>query len=180
MLLSLLPTIVILGLAALAAVHQTLTYRPRSKSGDTLKAAAVTLAAAACIQAIHFTEEALTDFPGRLGALLGIPAMPMSFFVAFNLVWLTIWAASIPGLLSARPWAFFAAWFLAIAGVINGVAHPGLAIASGTYFPGLLTSPFIGVAGIWLARKLKDAGSPPRHLSSDDSLDSGPTAAPDV
>ncbi len=160
MILSLLPSIVILGLAALAAAHQTLTHRPRSTSRGTLKSAAIALAVAASIQAIHFTEEALTDFPGRLGALLGIPAMPMSFFLTFNLCWLTIWAASVPGLRSGRSWAFFAAWFLAIAGVINGVAHPALAIASGDYFPGLVTSPFIGVAGIWLSRKLKDAASP--------------------
>lgn len=162
MLLSFLPAIAILGLAALAALRQTLTYRPQPESGGSLKSATVALAVAACIQAIHFTEEALTDFPGRLGALLGIPAMPTSFFLTFNLCWLAIWAASVPGLLSVRPWAFFAAWFLAIAGVINGIAHPGLAIASGTYFPGLVTSPFIAVAGIWLARKLKGAGSPRR------------------
>jgi formate hydrogenlyase subunit 3/multisubunit Na+/H+ antiporter MnhD subunit len=160
MILSLLPSIVILGLAALAAVYQTLTHRPRSTSRGTLKSTAVALAIAASIQAVHFTEEALTDFPGRLGALLGIPAMPMSFFLTFNLCWLTIWAASVPGLRSARPWAFFAAWFLAIAGIINGVAHPALAIASGDYFPGLVTSPFIGVAGIWLLRQLKNAVSP--------------------
>jgi len=170
MLLSFLPTIVVLGLAALAALYQTLAHRPLSRGGDTLKPAAMALAVAACIQAVHFAEEALTDFPGRLGALLGIPAMPTSFFLAFNLCWLAIWAASIPGLLSARPWAFFAAWFLAIAGTINGVAHPGLAFASGAYFPGLATSPFIGVAGIWLARKLREAGSP-SVASSDDRLD---------
>jgi hypothetical protein len=155
MLLSLLPSIVILGLAALAAVYQTLTYRPRPDSR-----AAIALAIAVCIQATHFTEEALTDFPGRLGGLLGIPAMPMSFFVTFNLCWLGIWAASIYGLRSGKPWAFFGAWFLSIAGIINGLAHPGLAIAADAYFPGLATSPFIGAAGIWLARRLKHATSP--------------------
>ena len=160
MLLSLLPSIVILGLAALAALHQTLTYRPQPESGGALNSATVALAVAACIQAAHFTEEALTDFPGRLGMLLGIPAMPMSFFLTFNLCWLVIWAASVPGLRSTRPWAFFAAWFLAIAGIINGVAHPALAIGSGTYFPGLVTSPFIGIAGVWLSRRLKDASGP--------------------
>jgi len=159
MLLSLLPSILILGLAALAALYQTLTYRLRSDSSNTLGPASFALGVAACIQAIHFTEEALTDFPGRLGGLLGIPAMPMSFFVTFNLCWLGIWVASIYGLRSAMSWALFTAWFLAIAGIINGLAHPGLAIASGAYFPGLVTSPFIGAAGIWLARRLKHATS---------------------
>ena len=151
----------ILGLAALAALYQTLTYRPLSAKIDNLKSAAVALAVAACIQAAHFTEEALTDFPGRLGALLEIPAMPMSFFVTFNLFWLGVWAVSIRRLPSARPWALFAAWFLAIAGLINGLAHPALAIASDAYFPGLITSPFIGAAGIWLSRRLKHASRPP-------------------
>jgi len=155
MLLSLLPSIVILGIAALAAMRQTLVYPSPPDQSEARSAAARALAATAVIQAAHFTEEALTDFPGRLGDLLGLPAMPMSFFLVFNLGWLAIWAASVPGLRSARLGAFFAAWFLAIAGIINGIAHPALSIASGAYFPGLLTSPFIGIAGIWLFRKLK-------------------------
>ena len=41
--------------------------------------------------------------------------------------------------------AALAAWFLAIAGMFNGIAHPLLALASGGYFPGLVSSPFIAV-----------------------------------
>lgn len=155
MLLSLLPSIVILGIAALAAIRQTLAYPSPPDQSEARRMAARALATTAVIQAIHFTEEALTDFPGRLGALFGLPAMPVSFFLVFNLGWLGIWAASVPGLRSARVGAFFAAWFLGIAGIINGIAHPALSVAAGAYFPGLLTSPFIGIAGVWLLRKLK-------------------------
>jgi hypothetical protein len=39
---------------------------------------------------------------------------------------------------------------LALAGMINGIAHPLLAVAAEGYFPGLLSYPFIGAASIWL------------------------------
>jgi len=48
------------------------------------------------------SEEALTGFPQRLGELLGLPAMPMSFFLRFNLAWLVIWTVSVPGLRSGQ------------------------------------------------------------------------------
>ncbi len=92
-----------------------------------------------------------------MGALLGLPGIPLSVFVVFNLTWLGIWVASVPGLRSARAAAFFAAWFLAIAGMFNGIAHPLLAIAAGGCFPGLLSSPFIGVASVWLWLRLRRA-----------------------
>ena len=43
---------------------------------------------------------------------------------------------------------------LAIAGTFNGIAHPALALAAGGYFPGLISSPVIGVAGVLLWRSL--------------------------
>jgi hypothetical protein len=83
--------------------------------------------------------------------------MPLAFFVVFNLTLIAIWIASIPLLRSARRLGFFAAWFLAIAGMLNGIAHPLMAIASGGYFPGLVSSPFIGLVSIYLWRRLKGA-----------------------
>jgi hypothetical protein len=61
---------------------------------------------------------------------------------------------------SARPAAFFAAWFLAIAGMFNGIAHPFLALAAGRYFPGLVSSPVIAAASVWLWLRLRDATLP--------------------
>jgi hypothetical protein len=108
-------------------------------------------------QCLHFAEEAATGFPDRLGHLLGLPAMPGPFFVAFNLVWIAFWIASVPAVRSGRTWGFFAAWFLAIAGTFNGVAHPLLALAGRSYFPGLLTSPIVAAASIWLGVTLRRA-----------------------
>jgi hypothetical protein len=44
----------------------------------------------------------------------------------------------------------FPLWFLGIACALNGLAHPLLALRSGGYFPGLITSPLVGVAGVLL------------------------------
>ena len=155
--LSALPSVLILGPALLAALLLAMSHLSPPGNVTERSAAARALALAAGIQAIHFTEEAATGFHVRLPAMLGLPGMPLSLFVTFNLVWLGIWLASVPGLRSARKIAFFAAWFLAIAGMINGIAHPLLAIASGGYFPGLVSSPFIAVASIVLWRRLRVA-----------------------
>jgi hypothetical protein len=158
--LSMLPSVVVLGLAALAAALLALSRRsPPEKTAEQHAAArALTLAVAA--QALHFAEEAATGFHERLPALLGLSGIPFSLFVSFNLAWLAIWIASIPGLRSGRAVAFFAAWFLAIAGMVNGIAHPLLAIAADEYFPGLLSAPLVGGASVWLWLRLRRATRP--------------------
>lgn len=147
---SLIPSLVALGTAALVAVALSLIRSlPAGNSAGSL-AAARALQIAVIIQSLHFAEEALTGFHVKLGALFGLPAMSLSFFLVFNLCWIAIWVASIGGVRSGHRAAFFAAWFLAIAGIINGVAHPLLAIESASYFPGLVTSPAIAGASAWL------------------------------
>ncbi|MBT8089789.1 MAG: HXXEE domain-containing protein [Gammaproteobacteria bacterium] len=165
MLLSLLPTLFVLGLAALAAIGLAQTRRSPPENAAQRFAAARILTLALVVQGIHFAEEALTGFPERLGALLGLPAMPMSFFLTFNVTWLAIWVVSVPALRAARRAAFFAAWFLAIAGMFNAVAHPLLAIAARGYFPGLASSPFIGAAAAWLWLNLREATTPRANLA---------------
>ncbi len=155
-----LPSVVVLGLAALAALFLVLNRRSPPEKVEERRAAARVLALSVAVQGIHFAEEAATGFHQSLGGLFGLPAMPFSFFVAFNLMWLGIWIASVPGLRSARPAAFFAAWFLAIAGMFNGIAHPFLALAAGRYFPGLVSSPVIAAASVWLWLRLRDATLP--------------------
>lgn len=160
-----LPSLFVLGAAALAALFLARhRWSPPGKKPQR-RAAAGVLALAAGVQSIHFAEEAVTGFHDRLGALFGLPGMPFAGFLAFNLLWLGIWIASIPGLRSGRAAAFFAAWFLAIAGMLNGVLHPLLALAAGTYFPGLVSSPFIGAASAWLCFRLLHA-SQPREMQS--------------
>lgn len=160
--LSLLPAMAVLGLAALAALLLVLSRRSPPESGQERRAAARALALAVVVQSAHFAEEAATGFHDRLGELLGLPGMPLAFFVGFNLAWLGIWVASVPALRSAHRGAFFAAWFLAIAGMVNAVAHPLLALAARGYFPGLASSPVIGAASAWLWLELDRATRPRR------------------
>ncbi len=158
--LSILPSMVVLGLAAVAALRLVLIrWSPPENTAERLDAARA-LALAVGFQSVHFAEETATGCHERLGALLGLPGIPLSVFVVFNLTWLGIWVASVPGLRSARAAAFFAAWFLAIAGIFNGIAHPLLALAAGGYFPGLVSSPFICVASVWLWLRLRRATRP--------------------
>lgn len=155
--LSVFPSIVALGLAAIAALLLALNRPSPLEKVTERQAAADQLAFAVGLQSVHFAEETATGFHQRFPALFGLPAMPLSVFVVFNLVWLGIWVASVPGLRSAQTTAFFAAWFLAIAGMLNGIAHPVLAVAVDGYFPGLVTSPFIGGASLWLWLRLRRA-----------------------
>jgi hypothetical protein len=158
--LSVLPSVFVLGMAALAALLLVQRRASPPENVAERRAAARALALAVVVQGVHFAEEAATGFHERLGAVLGLPAMPFALFVAFNLVWLAIWVASVPGLRSAHAAAFFAAWFLAIAGMFNGIAHPLLAVTAGGYFPGLVSSPFICVASVWLWLRLQRATRP--------------------
>jgi len=158
--LSLLPSVVVLGLAALAALYLVGSRRSSPENVAERRAAARALVVSVCVQSVHFAEEAATGLHERLPALFGQPAIPFSFFVAFNLLWIAIWVASVPGLRLGWAGAFFAAWFLAIAGMANGILHPLLAIVTGAYFPGLVSSPFIGGVSIWLWLRLREATRP--------------------
>lgn len=156
----LIPPLLALGLIAIFAVVLTRTrVSPPAAELERLGASRA-LAAALTIQAIHFAEEALTGFHAHFPALFGLPAMPQPFFLAFNLIWLGFWILSVWGIRRANPIAFFAAWFLAIAAMANLIAHPLAAIAVAGYFPGLITSPLIGIAGIWLWHYLRLASQP--------------------
>jgi hypothetical protein len=157
---SLLPSAVVLGLAALAALGFAVRRWSPPDKMEARRGAARVLLLAIGVQAIHFLEESATGFDTRLGELLGLPPMSRSFFIAFNLIWLAIWASAVPGVRSGRAPSYFAAWFLAIAGTVNGVAHPALALASGSYFPGLASAPLIGATGAWLWWRLDRATEP--------------------
>ena len=122
--LSLIPSIVALGLAAFAALLLALRHPSPTELSMERDTASRVLALATAIQCGHFAEEWATDFHARFPALFGLEPMPLAFFVVFNLTWIAIWIASIPLLRSARKPGFLAAWFLAIAGMLNGIAHP--------------------------------------------------------
>jgi formate hydrogenlyase subunit 3/multisubunit Na+/H+ antiporter MnhD subunit len=159
--LSILPSVVVLGLVAIVAVWLAQRRSSPDEAAKERDAASTVLGVATAIQSVHFAEEWATGFHARFPALLGLDPMPLAFFVTFNLAWIVVWIVSTPLLRRGRKPAFFAAWFLAIAGVLNGVAHPMMAIASGGYFPGLITSPVIGLAGVLVWQRLKNATSEP-------------------
>jgi hypothetical protein len=154
---ALLLSLFILGLVAFAALRITQNSPLSPELVNERATAARALEFAVVAQAAHFTEEVLTGFHERFPALFGLPPIPLSFFLTFNLVWLVIWVASVSGLRAGSFAALFAAWFLAIAAVLNGIAHPLLAVAANGYFPGLATSPYIGLAGVWLWMQLRTA-----------------------
>jgi hypothetical protein len=105
-------------------------------------------------------EEAVTGFPERFPPLLGLPAWSSDFFVVFNLAWLSIWILSTIGLFRGYWFALFPIWFFAIASIANGIAHPALALAVRGYFPGLITSPVVGVLGVLLWLRLQALTKP--------------------
>lgn len=109
------------------------------------------------LQVAHVAEEYLLHFHLRFPGLLGLPPWPGEFLVAFNVAWLAIWGAAIAGVTKLPRIAAFPLWFLAIASAANGIVHPLLALADGGYFPGLWTSPFVGILGVLLLRSLASA-----------------------
>jgi hypothetical protein len=145
-----------LTVAALAALLLAIGRTPvRDRVGSqktTLVYVAVVL-----LQAFHAAEEYETGFYAAFPSALGLAAWPAGFFLVFNVTWLAVWSVSTLGLRAGYAVAFFPAWFLAIAAIANGVAHPLLALRGGGYFPGLATSPLLGVGGILLWRRLMRA-----------------------
>jgi hypothetical protein len=143
-----------LDVAALLAFLLTLLRGHAGTSRRDLDATARVASVALLLQAAHFGEELATGFHGRFPEMLGLAPWPLTFFVGFNLFWLAAWGLAIRGLGRNSTAALFALWFLSIGCVANGIAHPLLALRVAGYFPGLLTSPFAGLAGILLFRRL--------------------------
>lgn len=153
---SLLPSAVVLGAAGVISLYLTLTRGWADESRKHIRGAVQIALVAILFQAGHFVEELSAGLHERLPALFGLPPMPLQFFVSFNVVWLMIWAISAWGLGAHLRPALFPLWFLGIGCAVNGVAHPALSILAGGYFPGLLTSPVVGVLGVLLLRRLRD------------------------
>lgn len=143
------------GLSAAAAVALFLTLARGTAGSQTQLLGAVRLGMATVLfQAAHFGEEWATGFHRRFPELLGLTPWSLRFFVTFNVVWLAVWLVSLRGLGARRRMALFPLWFLGLGGIANGAAHPLLSLRTGDYFPGLVTSPFVGIAGVLLLRSL--------------------------
>jgi len=144
------------GLSAGAVVALLLSI-PRSPLGDLVvrKRTARLFLIGLAAQCLHFTEEFVTRFPDRFPALLGLPAWSENFFVVFNLICLSVWILSAIGVQKGHRIALFPAWLFAIAAIANAIAHPVLAAVAHGYFPGLISSPVVGLLGVLLWLKLQ-------------------------
>jgi len=150
---------VLLGTAAvdgIAVVALVLTIQRGGivASASELRAATLAGIVAWLAQAAHFGEEVASGFHQRYPELLGLAPWPLDFFVGFNLFWIAVWGVSLLGLPGRHRVALFPLWLLGIAGLVNLFAHPAISLLEGGYFPGLATSPIVGLAGILLLRRL--------------------------
>jgi Protein of unknown function with HXXEE motif len=143
-----------LSVAAAAAFLLTIVRKPLDSDVAGRERTAGLFLVGLAAQSLHFMEEFITRFEDRFPALFGLPAWSENFFVAFNLTWLCVWILSAMGLQRGHRVAFFPVWFFAIASIANGIAHPLLAIVARGYFPGLITSPLLGVVGVLLWLRL--------------------------
>ncbi len=139
---------------AVVALWLTISRGGVAASAGALQPAVRVAAIAIAAQAGHFVEELTTGFHERLPAAFGLPPLSLRLFVSFNGAWLGIWALSAWGLAYRRQVALFPLWFLGIASVGNGLAHPLLALNAGGYFPGLATSPLVAAVGALLLARL--------------------------
>jgi hypothetical protein len=143
-----------LTLAACPALLLALVRRPVVLCAEERRRPTGVFIGAMACQVLHFSEEYTTRFYQQFPMVLGLSAWSSSFFLVFNLTWLAIWTAAVFGLRAGHPAAFFPTWFLAIASIANGIAHPRLSVRAGGYFPGLFTAPFVGIAGVLLWMRL--------------------------
>ena len=153
-LMGILPSAIILGILVAIALFIALSRGWADNNDDQMRRAVQIAAITVILQAVHFTEELLTGLEERLPSLFGLDAMSLAVFVLFNVAWLVIWSVSVWGLRTKHRAALFPLWFLALGCVFNGIAHPLLSAMVGGYFPGLATSPVVGLAGILLLRSL--------------------------
>jgi hypothetical protein len=116
-------------------------------------------------QAAHSIEEYVARLydvlaPARFVSCLLSDDPATGFAIAnFAIVAFGLWCWSVP--VRARwPSARAIAWGWMLVELGNGVVHVFLAVASGGYFPGVITAPFLIVGALRVARQLRDAHSP--------------------
>ena len=152
-----------LTLAAGVALLLAVLRRPRPDRIARLRRTGFCLSLALCARPRTSPKRYATDFYRRFPETLGLAPWSRTFFIVFNVCWLAIWVWAIFGFRKSRRLAFFPVWFFALAAMVNGIAHPLLAFHARGYFPGLVTSPLLGIVGVWLLIELvgltrQDAG----------------------
>lgn len=151
---SLFPSIIALSTMAVVALVITVARGGINADSAALHSAARMAILAIVCQVLHFAEEVGGELNHRLPEYFGFDPIAMETFLGINVVALMVWALSVPALMARVSAALFPLWFLAVASVSNALLHPALAIAISGYFPGVLTSPLMGAAGLLLMRGL--------------------------
>lgn len=145
------------GLLLAAIVALVLTVSRSTVTSNRLRRIRAIAGLGVLLQAAHFGEEYSHQFYVRFPELLGLNSWSEDFFVTFNLFWLVIWVLSIACIGKVPRMAIFPLWFLAIASTANGFIHPMMSVIMGGYFPGLWSSPFVGLLGVVLLLALASA-----------------------
>lgn len=148
-------TLGLLVILIISAVLAVLRATPKTNQLESIRLILIT---AICFHLVHLAEETVYEFHVLFPQLLGLAPWPVSVFLAFNFTWVLIWLCGVyfyP--LNRITMTTF--WFLAIASAINGIAHPVFSLMVDGYFPGLVTSPFVGLLGILLIRRLNQVSS---------------------
>lgn len=150
-----------LGLWVMLAVSLLLFLaRPHVADGARVRARFSLLVAGAIAgQLLHFVEELGTGFHRRFPPVLGLVPWSTAFFVTFNVSWLLVWALAAVGIRAGKAVALVPLWFLGLVMLLNGAGHPLLALRAGGYFPGLVTSPVVGLLGVALLGQLATIAS---------------------
>lgn len=152
--LSLLPSALALGTIFLVAVllgtRRPIPADPAWRT-RVFRYAGLNLAA----QCGHFAEEYFTGFQSAFPASFGLPPLSNATFLTINLGFIVLWLVCLPGLHSGYRIFLVPLWFLALASLVNGVAHPLLALLDGGYFPGLISAVPVAVCGWLLLQALR-------------------------
>jgi hypothetical protein len=154
-----------LGLTLSALVALILTFTRGEVAAERVPRIRRIASVAILLQLGHFLEETEYQFYVRFPELLGLAPWPREFFMAFNFTWLAIWLLAAVSLAAFKRVSAFSLWFLALASAANGIIHPLVSLSVAGYFPGLWSSPFVGVLGVVLLVSLisaTDTGGQPR------------------
>ena len=93
------------------------------------------------IQMLHFTEEYLTGFVVELPKLFNQEPYPEDFWLVFNMAAYSFFIMGAVVLYKKiKELAVIPLFFILVGVVLNPIAHLGLSIYTGAYFPGLYTS----------------------------------------
>ena len=109
------------------------------------------------IQMLHFAEEYVANFTTALPALFGQEPYPTDYWLVFNMVAYFIFILGAVVLFKKqKEYAVIPLFFILVGVLMNGIAHVGLSIYSGGYFPGMITAiPYLVIAPVLIKRIFK-------------------------